>query len=162
MRGRSLPLQSWQNRAMKNRAVLSQINLIVRDMDATVNFYKKLGLSIDAPPGAQHVAVRLPEGLLIEFDTTDFVGQWDSGWSGSTGGSAVLGFAKESRDAVDQLYADLTSSGYRGHQSPYDGFWGARYAIVDDPDGNPVGIMSPIENERKTWPPEPPPAPSVV
>ena len=135
----------------------NQVNLVVRDMEATIAFYRKLGLAIEAEPGAPHVAVHFPSGLHLEFDTTDFVGQWDSGWPGSTGGGAVIGFALESRAAVDETYAALTAAGYRGHQRPYDGFWGARYAIVDDPDGYPVGIMSPIENERKTWPPEPPP-----
>lgn len=38
--------------------------------------------------------------------------------------------------------------------------WGARYAIVEDPDGNGVGLMSPIDPERKYWPPRRPPAAS--
>lgn len=126
-------------------------------MDATIAFYRRVGLAIDAPPGANHVAVPLPHGLLLQFDTTDFVRQWDSGWHGPTGGSAVLGFSMASREAVDRAYADLTGAGYRGHQSPYDAFWGARYAIVEDPDGNPVGFMSPVDEEHKTWPPPPPP-----
>ena len=50
-----------------------------------------------------------------------------------------------SRDAVDEIYEDLTAAGYTGEQRPYDAFWGARYAIVNDPDGNSVGIMSPID-----------------
>jgi hypothetical protein len=29
---------------------------------------------------------------------------------------------------------------------------GARYAIVADPDGNDVGLMSPIEESRRSWP----------
>jgi len=110
--------------------VFNQVNLVVQDMDATIAFYRKVGLAIDAPPGAHHVAVPLPQGLLLEFDTTEFVRQWDSGWHGPTGGSAVLGFSMASREAVDRTYADLTGAGYRGHQSPYDAFWGARYAIV--------------------------------
>jgi uncharacterized glyoxalase superfamily protein PhnB len=32
-------------------------------------------------------------------------------------------------------------------------FWGARYAIIEDPNGIPVGVMSPIEPGRKTSPP---------
>jgi hypothetical protein len=35
----------------------------------------------------------------------------------------------------------------------YDAFWGARYAIVADPDGSDVGLMSPIDEQRQTWPP---------
>ena len=34
-------------------------------------------------------------------------------------------------------------------QEPYDAFWGARYAIVEDPDGNAVGLMSPIDPDRQ-------------
>jgi uncharacterized glyoxalase superfamily protein PhnB len=59
---------------------------------------------------------------------------------------------------VDEIYAGLTGAGYRGHQKPYDAFWGARYAIVEDPDGNAVGLMSPIEAEHKFWPPQAPPS----
>ena len=137
--------------------MLNQLNLVVRDMDATVAFYKRLGLPIKVSPGAQHASVTLPNGLLVEFDTVEFVPQWDTGWRGSTGGSTVLGFSVPSREAVDSLYSELTSSGYAAHQQPYDAFWGARYAIVEDPDGNSVGLMSPIEEGRKFFPPQPPP-----
>jgi uncharacterized glyoxalase superfamily protein PhnB len=144
---------------MSDPAVVNQINLVVRDTDATVGFYRTLRVTIDAPPGAQHVAVRLEGGLLLEFDTTDFAGQWDAGWRGSTGGSIVLGCSVGSREAVDQAYESLTAVGYVGHPRPYDAFWGARYAIVDDPEANPVGITSSVDENRKTWSPEPPPVP---
>jgi catechol 2,3-dioxygenase-like lactoylglutathione lyase family enzyme len=140
-----------------NTAAFAQLNLVVRDMDATVAFYRRLGVSIDADPGAPHVTARFPSGVLVEFDTTEFAAQWDTGWRGGTGGSTVLGFNVASRDDVDRRYADLTAAGYRAHQPPYDAFWGARYAMVDDPDGNPVGIMSPVEVTRKFWPPSRPP-----
>ena len=145
---------------MQDRPTFNQLNVIVRDMDATVAFYRRLGLEIDAEPGAIHVAVTMPNGMLLEFDSITFVPQWDGGGNGSTGGSTVLGFRIASSDGVDALYADLIAAGYRGHQQPYDAFWGARYAIVDDPDGNGVGLMSPVENERRFWPPRlPAPAP---
>lgn len=55
----------------------------------------------------------------------------------------------ESRDRVDEIHADLIGAGYAGQQEPYDAFWGARYAVVEDPDGNPVGIMSPVDPARR-------------
>jgi catechol 2,3-dioxygenase-like lactoylglutathione lyase family enzyme len=131
----------------------NQLNLVVRDMDATVTFYRRLGLDITAEPGSEHVGVELPNGMSLDFDSKTFAPQWDSGWSGSTGGSTVLGFAVASRDDVDAIYAELVAAGYRGRQPPYDAFWGARYAIVNDPDGNGVGFMSPVEKDRKFWPP---------
>jgi uncharacterized glyoxalase superfamily protein PhnB len=137
--------------------VLSQLNVIVRDMDATLAFYRGLGFVIEAEPGASHVELALANGLVVEFDSAESVVMWDSGWPGTTGGSIVLGLALPARAAVDAAYAALTAAGHAGRQPPYDAFWGARYAIVEDPDGNPVGLMSPILDARKSWPPAPPP-----
>lgn len=135
----------------------TQLNLVVRNMTATVEFYRELGLPVMAATGAEHVSVELPNGLSLEFDTIDFARQWDSSWREPTGGGAVLGFSVGSREAVDTLYNELTASGHSGHQVPYDTFWGARYAIVEDPDGHLVGLMSPVDAARKFWPPTPPP-----
>lgn len=65
-----------------------------------------------------------------------------------------MGFRLSSRPAVDRVYAELTGAGHRGLQPPYDAFWGARYAVVEDPNGIAVGLMSPIDPDRKAWPPE--------
>lgn len=98
----------------------------------------------------------------MEFDHPDFTSVWDSGYDGATGGSTVLGLRVETRDEVDEVYADLVANGHRERQPPYDAFWGSRFAIIDDPDGNPVGLMSPSEDTRRFWPPsEPPRAPSA-
>lgn len=138
-------------------ALLNQLNLVVRDVAASVAFYRLAGLPIDAEPAAFHVAVHFPNGFLLELDSTGFVGEWDTGWPGGVGGNAVIGLAVDSRDEVDHRYRALTGAGHRGRQPPYDAFWGARYAIVEDPDGYPVGLMSPIDPVRKFWPPSPPP-----
>jgi uncharacterized glyoxalase superfamily protein PhnB len=37
---------------------------------------------------------------------------------------------------------------------PIDAFWGARYAIIEDPDGIAVGVMSPVSPDMKSPPPE--------
>ena len=44
-------------------------------------------------------------------------------------------------EAVDETYRELTDAGHRARQPPYDAFWGARYAIVEDPDGNTVEFL---------------------
>lgn len=64
------------------------------------------------------------------------------------------------RDEVDALYADLVKHGGAGRQPPYDAFWGSRFAIVDDPDGHPVGLLSPVDPARRFWPPSTPPTAS--
>jgi catechol 2,3-dioxygenase-like lactoylglutathione lyase family enzyme len=140
--------------------VFQQVNLIAADVLATVAFYRRLGLPVTAQPGDQHVEIACASGVTIEWDGAESVRLWNSGWrNGGRGASSnvVLGFALPSREAVDQTYADLTSAGHPGQQPPHDAFWGARYAVVEDPDGTSVGLMSPIDDSRKVWPPIPPP-----
>ena len=142
-----------------DRPVLDQINLVVKDMEATVAFYRRLGLEVpDTLPEWQlhHRTATMPNGVELEFDSEAFAPHWNAGWRADAGGgSAVISFRVPSREAVDELYADLTGAGYRGQQPPYDTFWGARYAIVEDPDGNPVGLMSPSDPERRSMPTPP-------
>jgi len=145
---------------MADQPVFDQVNLVVRDMDATLAFYRKLGLDVpdsgfDWPPGsgAQHVDVTFPSGTRLEFDNVPMAKLWHAGWRENGHGSkTVLGIALPSREAVDERYAELTASGYTGCQPPYDAFFGARYAVVEDPDGNDVGLMSPIDAKRKFVP----------
>jgi catechol 2,3-dioxygenase-like lactoylglutathione lyase family enzyme len=129
-----------------------QINLVVSDMDAAVAFYRRLGLKIpDTDPAWQphHRTAEVSGGLDLDLDSEKFARHWNRGWNG---GRAVIGFKVDSRDQVDDLYQELTDAGYRGQQLPYDAFWGARYAVIEDPDGNPVGIMSPVDAARRSDP----------
>ncbi len=142
---------------MTHVPVLDQINLVVSDMAATLGFYRRLGWTIETPV-PEHAVAELPNGVRVEFDRVDFAAVWDSGYAGGSGGTTVLGLSLETREAVDELYADLVAHGHRGRQPPYDAFWGSRYAIVEDPDGNPVGLSSPMEESRRFWPPSTPPA----
>ena len=156
---RLLAVHSGLERSIRRREVLvaeapvpDQVNLVVSDMKATVAFYRRLGLTIahTAPAWQDHHRNALvPGGLDIDFDSVSFARHWDKGWRGGMG---VLGFKVESRERVDEIFEDLTADGYTGQQAPYDAFWGARYAVVEDPDGNPVGIMSPIDAARKADP----------
>jgi catechol 2,3-dioxygenase-like lactoylglutathione lyase family enzyme len=142
---------------------LGQLNLVVADMAASVAFYRRLGLHIDdgRPFSMHHVEVRMPSGFALELDSVAFARRWDAGWHGQRGsGRNVIGFELPSRGAVDDLFASLTGAGYVGQQPPYDAFWGARYAVVADPAGNDVGIMSPIDDERRSWPPVESPSPA--
>jgi hypothetical protein len=47
----------------------------------------------------------------------------------------------------------MTSAGYRGLQAPCDAFWGARYAVIEDPDGLVVGLVSEMSAAHKAPPP---------
>ena len=139
---------------------LDQVNLVVRDVEASRAFYSRLGLDFGAerdPVWAQHHVSAVHGGGLpidVDLDSSAFAARWDRGWPGGTG--VVLGFKVETREEVDQLVAALASEGVAVQQEPYDAFWGSRYAVVSDPDGNGVGIMSPVDAAYRSEPPSPP------
>jgi uncharacterized glyoxalase superfamily protein PhnB len=138
------------------------LNLVVADMAASLAFYRRLGIAV--PKGqdlaAAHVQLKMPGGVSLELDTAESARFWHAGWRADPASArVVIGFSLPTREAVDGRYAELTSAGYAGRQPPFDAFWGARWAIVADPDGNDIGLMSPIDASRRTWPPEQSPDP---
>ncbi len=130
-------------------------------MDATIAFYRALGVAIPetaiwrTPSGPHHVDIDLPGGMTIHFDSAALAKAYNRGWREptGTGSRVVIGFRVASREDVDRTHAHLTNLGHRSSQPPYDAFWGARYAIVEDPDGNHVGIMSPSDPAQRSAPP---------
>ena len=147
---------------MDDRPTFDQINLVVRDVGAAVEFYRLLGVAVDDPPAPwtdHHRTVESPEGIDLEIDSRGFAPQWNEGWPHDRTGT-VLGFRVSDRGTVDDIYTRLTAAGHHGQQPPYDAFWGSRYAIVADPDGNAVGIMSAADPARRTAPPDPGNAPA--
>ena len=140
-----------------DRPILDHMNLVVRDMDSMIAFYSRLGVEIapSAPPwDRHHRTIQNDDRIDFDLDSATFAVQWNAGWpSGQTG--PVIGFRVERRESVDAIYDDLTSAGYTGQQAPYDAFWGARYAVIVDPEGNSVGLMSAADPERRTAPPSP-------
>ncbi len=136
---------------------LHMLNVIVGDMAASLEFYRRLGVAVpeDVTAAGAHVQLRMPGGFSLELDGAESVRLWHAGWRADPASvGVVIGFTLPSREAVDQRYAELTAVGYTGRQPPFDAFWGARYALVADPDGHDVGLMSPIDQSRRTWPPE--------
>lgn len=130
-------------RAMAPR--LDLIGLVVADMARTLAFYRRLGLSIPAEADTEpHVEVTLPGGLRLAWDTTDTIRSFDPTWTPPGGTPRMsLAFRCDNPAEVDVQYADLTGAGYTGHLPPWDAFWGQRYAVVLDPDGNPVDLFAP-------------------
>jgi catechol 2,3-dioxygenase-like lactoylglutathione lyase family enzyme len=139
-----------------DRPVLDQVNVIVGDMDAAVDFYRRLGVTLpdDGPWNVYHRSAEHPAGLDFDLDLVSFAARWNAGARTEGFKGVVLGFRVGTRDAVDRIHADLTGAGYRSQQEPYDAFWGSRYAILEDPDGNAVGIMSPMDDAYRSAPPE--------
>ena len=138
-------------------AKLEQVNIVVRDMDAMADFYRRVGVDIRSGPAEwapHHRSGASNGGIDVDLDSEEFAAVWDRGWPGGSG--IVLGFRTPDRESVDQLFAELTAAGAAAQQEPYDASWGSRFAVVTDPDGNAVALMSAPEPDRRTPGPKPP------
>jgi predicted enzyme related to lactoylglutathione lyase len=133
-----------------------QINLVVSDLARSMEFYRLLGWM--AEPAGPHAAYVF-DGFRVELDEYGFARQWNSGTPPVSGGSCVFCLNVSGRDDVDEVVGRVTGAGHRLVQKPYDAFWGSRMAVVADPDGYQIGLMSPIEPERRFWPPSQAPGP---
>lgn len=124
-------------------AKFDAFGMVVSDMEATLSFYRLLGLDIEAGPGAPHVEATLPGGIRIMWDTVEVISSF-SEWE-QPGGSArvALAFRCDSAGDVDAQHAALVAAGHRSLTEPFDAPWGQRYATVLDPDGNPIDLYAP-------------------
>ena len=68
----------------------------------------------------------------------------DPGWVEPVGHRMELAFRCDTPAEVDATYRKLEAAGYAGHKEPWDAFWGQRYAVAVDPDGNRVSLFAPL------------------
>lgn len=142
--------------------VIAKINIVAKNFEETQRFYRLLGFEISEPltqpPGALHATAN-SEWLDFAIDNEHLARLYNAGWRGDAPKSAVMLTAYvSSRAEVDQMYAELISAGYQSKQAPYDAFWGARFAVVCDPEGNDVGLESPTNTDKVCFPPAESPA----
>ncbi|WP_460070665.1 VOC family protein [Streptomyces sp. YKOK-I1] len=128
------------------RTRFDAIGLVVSDMAAAVAFYRRLGFAF--PDGAErepHTEAELPGGLRLLLDTEETVRSFHPGWRApSGGGRASLALRCDGPAEVDAVYEELVGAGHHGELKPWDAFWGQRYAVVHDPDGNGVDLFAPL------------------
>lgn len=121
------------------------IGFTVRDMTTALRFYRLLGL--DIPTGVEHesyVEVITPNGYRLSWNSLEMVKSIDPDWVEPVGQRIGLAFKCDSSAAVDDTYQRIVEGGYRGHKAPWDAFWGQRYAIISDPDGNLIDLFAPL------------------
>lgn len=119
------------------------VGIVVRDMAYALRFYRLLGLEIatnmDTEP---HVEAVLPNGFRMAWDSLDMMKSIYPDWAEPNGHRITLAFKCENPAAVDALYATILQQGFQGYKAPWDAFWGQRYAVVYDPDGNLIDLFA--------------------
>ena len=122
---------------------LEVIGIATKDMARSLAFYHLLGLDIPEGQEAESHVEAKSEGVRVAWDTIEILKDVYDGWVDQPVGHRIeLAFRCDSPAAVDALYARLEEHGYPGHKPPWDAFWGQRYAIAKDPDGNLLSLFA--------------------
>ena len=122
------------------------IALTVRDLDASLRFYRLLGLDIpERAEGEDHVDFITPSGYRLAWDSVELIKGLYPEWVAPAGYRMTLGFKCDSPAEVDATFARLMAAGYQARRAPWDAFWGHRYAVVLDPDGNGVDLFAALK-----------------
>lgn len=125
------------------KLALTAVGIVVRDMDEALRFYRTLGLDIpEQAPGEGHVGIELPNGVSLMWDTIELMKEIDPNWEPKAGSNVAIGFELPTPQAVDELFARVKAAGFGHKYEPWDAFWGQRYAVLADPDGNAVDLYA--------------------
>ncbi|MBZ0304560.1 MAG: VOC family protein [Anaerolineae bacterium] len=121
------------------------VGLVAKDMARTLAFYRLLGLPIAEGVEAEgHVEVTV-SGVRIAWDTEDVIASFDAERGFADGkGRIGLAFRCATPAEVDAHYSQMIEAGYGSHKAPWDAFWGQRYAVIADPDGNHVDLFADV------------------
>jgi catechol 2,3-dioxygenase-like lactoylglutathione lyase family enzyme len=147
------------------RPVFNQLNIVGGDLAASLAFYRPLGVALPderiwrTDTGIHHISAvssDASESPQFDLDSAVFARLWNEGWRDRSDlkGRVAVGFGVGARENVDLVHTDVVKAGYRSLQAPYDAFWGARYAVIEDPDGLAVGLMSEVSAEHRSPPPK--------
>lgn len=128
---------------MQIRLTSTVFQIFASDLTASLDFYRLLGLPVpvsDAP----HVAVELPGGNILSFDSEETIAAMHPGWTAPSPSHSriALALGVGAPREVDALFEKVTAAGYPGILAPYDAPWQQRYATVADPDGNWVDLFA--------------------
>lgn len=123
---------------------LDMIGIVASDLEASVAFYRQLGLDFPDPDGP-YVEATTRGGIRVSINDRKMVEEI-AGPVELGGHSVGLAFLCDDPQHVDRMFADLTAQGYKPNLEPFDAFWGQRYAAVFDPDGHSVDLFAPLSD----------------
>jgi catechol 2,3-dioxygenase-like lactoylglutathione lyase family enzyme len=128
---------------------LSLIGIVTTDLARSLAFYRLLGLPVpEEVEVGPHVEIEVAPGVLLAWDSVEVITGMDPSWAPPAGGHRVaLAFECEDPAEVDAVYEAVVAAGHHGHLPPWDAFWGQRYAVVHDPDGNAVDLYAPLPTD---------------
>lgn len=111
---------------------LYMVGLQCRHLEATLKFYRDLGVAVpDASKDQTHVQVPMSGGVTLYFNAPGRAGVPDSP-------RVVFEFYLKEREAVDDKHRHMIELGHLNYRSPFQTEHGMYFSYLADPNGNLV------------------------
>jgi catechol 2,3-dioxygenase-like lactoylglutathione lyase family enzyme len=124
---------------------LDMLGIVTKDLGASLQFYRTLGLDVpEFDLNKPYVEITLPNGLRLSWNKVEMIKEIDPHWVDPVGMRLGMAFLCDDPAGVDATHARMIAAGFRSKMDPFDAFWGQRYAVVEDPDGNGVDLFAPL------------------
>ncbi|HEY7341890.1 MAG TPA: VOC family protein [Ktedonobacterales bacterium] len=128
---------------------LYMVGVTTQNMSKSVEFYRRLGLTIpDGEEGKPHIEVKMPGELTfflndrpIASDNPELIGTPAGSYS------MLLEFYLKTEAAVEAKYEELIAQGYTSYHTPLKTNIGMLFAFVNDPDGNTILLSGDLETD---------------
>lgn len=129
---------------------LNALGLLCADLEASLAFYRSLGVDFPAyDPGNGHYDADLGGGVRLMLDSHAVAEMFIDEFTPPKGNDQInLAVEFDAPEGVDETHARLVAMGVESVREPWDAFWGQRYAIVRDPDGNGVDLYASLPAEE--------------
>jgi len=119
------------------------VDIVVANMAASLSFYRVLGLAAPALADDEpQVQIATPGGATLGLLLESAMRDHNPHWVTPVGQRVSFACRCDSPAEVDAVYARVTEAGFVGQKAPWDSFWGQRYAMLSDPDGNRVDLFA--------------------
>lgn len=123
---------------------LDMVGIVVSDMAKAIEFYQVLGFSAVGDQTQAYVELA-NQGVRISLNTREMIAGIYGFEPESQGDKLELAFLCESVTEVDRVSNEMKGAGYEIFKEPWDAFWGQRYAIIKDLDGNLLSLFANLE-----------------
>jgi catechol 2,3-dioxygenase-like lactoylglutathione lyase family enzyme len=121
---------------------LDMIGIVTQDMARSLAFYRNIFTIPEGLDSEGHVEIRLEHGLRFAWDTVAVMQSFEPNYTFTP--KQVGAFLCHDAADVDKTFHDLLAKGGTSAKEPWDAFWGQRYALVADPDGNVLDLFAPL------------------
>lgn len=120
---------------------LDMVGIITSNMSEALKFYNEFGFAPMGDVTGDYVELE-HQGIRISLNTSRMLAGIYGYEPKTTGDKLELAFLCDSVEEVDFICQKMKDAGYSIYKEPWDAFWGQRYGIIQDVDGNLLSVFA--------------------